>query len=316
MKDYCQLVSECYAYNPEQYKEKDFDLFWEKNQKLRESIPLNLEMILDSKDEKQENYHIFYDGCDGTRVHGIMVKPTGKEKLSFFVNYHGFGGNCGKFEDFYKFTDEGFFAISIDIRGQGGKTEDIHEYTFGEHIMTRGGDCENEFYFRWVILDALRAIDVGCSLDFWDGELVAVHGSSQGGALSVTASAQDKRVKYCLCDVPSNSDLRERIKGRTGSWGNFQDLIDRGEMTEERAFKTVSYFDTMNMAENIKAHVFAVVGLRDVTCPPKQFFATYNKINSPKTIDFYYEGGHQMYPDQDEKKIGLLKIAKQNQKEK
>ncbi|MBR4950001.1 MAG: acetylxylan esterase [Clostridia bacterium] len=319
MKDYCELVSECYAYNPEQYKEPDFDAFWQESQKLRREIPLNLEIIPESKDEKFENYHIYYDGCDKTRVHALMVKPVTDEKLSLFLNYHGFGWNGGKFDDFYKFCQEGFFAISIDVRGQKGETKDERNYSSleNEHIMTRGGADERDYYFRWVILDSLRAIDAGCSMDFWDGKIVAVNGASQGGALSLSMAALDDRVNYCLCDVPSNCDLRERVNKRAGSYGLFKNLIEEGKISEERVFKTLSYLDVMNMAEKITAHVLAGVGLRDDCCPPIQFFAAYNKIKAPKTVDFYYEGGHgDVYQYRYDLKINLLRQAKQKLNEK
>lgn len=317
MKDYCEIVSEYLNYNPPCYREKDYKKYWENNFELNRKTPLNLEIVFDSKDEKRENYHIYFDGCDGSRIHGIMIKPNEEGKLPLFVNYHGFCADCGKFEDFYIFSDEGYLVISLDIRGQGGKSENLYKYTFGENIMQFGCLDENEYYLKWVILDCIRAIDAGCSLDYCDKEMVIVNGASQGGALSMTMAGLDKRVKYCFCEVPSNSDIRERINKRAGSLGALRDLITENKVSEERIFKTVSYFDTMNMADDVTAHIFAAVGLKDDICPPKQFFATYNKIKAPKTVDFYYEAGHGgVMGGQDAKKPEFLKLIKEKIKEK
>ena len=55
----------------------------------------------------------------------------------------------------------------------------------------------------------------------------------------------------------------------------------------ERVYETLSYFDTMNMAERITAKVFASVGLADPVCPALCYYATYNRIRSEKHICVY-----------------------------
>ena len=49
----------------------------------------------------------------------------------------------------------------------------------------------------------------------------------------------------------------------------------------------------MNMAHQIKCEVLASVGLKDTICPAKLYFATYNRITSPKEIRIYPFNGHE-----------------------
>ncbi|MGL4338659.1 MAG: acetylxylan esterase, partial [Turicibacter sp.] len=69
----------------------------------------------------------------------------------------------------------------------------------------------------------------------------------------------------------------------------------------DMAYKTLSYFDTMNLADRIQCKVLASVGLKDNVCPPKLYFATYNRITSEKDIKFYpfngHEGGHRVHQE-------------------
>ena len=52
--------------------------------------------------------------------------------------------------------------------------------------------------------------------------------------------------------------------------------------TRQSTLKTMSYFDTMNMAAWIEYPVFMGVGLQDAICPPVTCFAVYNRVKQKK----------------------------------
>ena len=58
--------------------------------------------------------------------------------------------------------------------------------------------------------------------------------------------------------------------------------------------KTLSYFDTINLAEKIKAETLMRVSLQDPICPPAPCFATYNQIKSEKSWIVYRDYGHYL----------------------
>ena len=90
-----------------------------------------------------------------------------------------------------------------------------------------------------------------------------------------------------ILNVPSNSNLGERVLCRHGSFASVSDYLRRHPDQVDRAFETLSYFDTMNLADRIRCPILASVGLCDPVCPAKCYFASYNRITSPKEIALY-----------------------------
>jgi cephalosporin-C deacetylase len=68
----------------------------------------------------------------------------------------------------------------------------------------------------------------------------------------------------------------------------------------ETVFRTLAYFDNMNLAARAKAAALFSVGLMDDVCPPSTIFAAYNHYAGPKQIRVWpfnqHEGGgsHQV----------------------
>ena len=58
--------------------------------------------------------------------------------------------------------------------------------------------------------------------------------------------------------------------------------------------KTLSYFDTMNLAKKVNAEVLMRVGLQDPICPPAICFATYNQIKNAKNWIVYRDYEHSL----------------------
>jgi len=57
--------------------------------------------------------------------------------------------------------------------------------------------------------------------------------------------------------------------------------------------KTLSYFDLMNHAANIKCDVTVFTGLVDLITPPSTVFAAYNHMTCKKDIRVYRYFGHE-----------------------
>jgi cephalosporin-C deacetylase len=63
----------------------------------------------------------------------------------------------------------------------------------------------------------------------------------------------------------------------------------------ETAFRTLSYFDGVNLAARARGRTLFSVGLMDTVCPPSTVYAAYNHWGGPKDIRVYpynqHEGG-------------------------
>ncbi len=295
MEFFIQALEDYRRYLPCPERPDDFDTFWQESFALSGMRPLELEKTpAPSPSPQVDTYHIAFKGCDGSRITGILLTPIQSEgKFPVLCHYHGFGGNCGQFSDFVGWAELGYAVISIDIRGQGGKSENKFQYSSGKNLIQYGILDPHEYYLRWVALDCIRAIDAILTLLCADPRQVIVHGGSQGGGLAVMMAGLDKRVTHCLCDVPSSSDIVGRIEGRHGMFSALTDFIDAHPDERSTVYHTVSYFDTINLASRITADVLASAGMQDQICPAKMFCATYNRITSPKCIYLYKNAGHE-----------------------
>lgn len=293
-----QFLAELSQYVPELTRREDFDEFWRVTKEESARVPLNPKASpYDFPGNMARVYDIVYDGFDGTPIHGwyiVPALPDGK-KVPCLIHYHGFTSNRGMPADFMQWVALGIAVVSVDVRAQNGSTGSRASFTSGtvQSVACNGILDKYEYYFRAVYMDCVRALDFACSRVEVDPARLIIEGGSQGGALTMAVCGLDSRPWLALADVPSNSDLVRRVEGANGSFSAVTDYLKAYPMHTEKAFETLSYFDTMNMADRIKCPVLASVGLKDNICPAKLYFATYNRITSPKEIRLYPFNGHE-----------------------
>ncbi|MCR2805906.1 acetylxylan esterase [Paenibacillus soyae] len=291
-------MRELEAYAPELTKRSDFDAFWEETLGASRNVPLEPERTeIDYPIRSANLYDIAYKGMDGTRVHGWFIVPAGggSKPVPCLIHYHGFTGSRGEPAGFMHWVMMGFAVLSVDCRDQGGQTGNNTAYTHGflSNVASKGVHNKHEYYYRYAYTDALRAIDFACAQPEVDGERIIIEGGSQGGGLGMAVVALDGRPKAALVDVPSNSNLAARVEGNHGAFGAVADYLKRHPEQTDLVMDNLSYFDTMNMADRIACPVLASVALKDETCPPQMYFATYNRIRGEKEIVLYPFNGHE-----------------------
>ena len=310
---YTQTISQdLFSYCPPLTRQPDFDAFWEKTLAAAKAVPLEAALTpYDYPSPYARVYTLTYLGADGTKVYGWYLLPAFAEQteLPCLIHYHGLGGNRGTPAEFMQWLMLGMAVISIDCRDQSGLTRDNARYRTGlcGNVTLRGIEDKEEYYYKNVYLDCIRALDFACTRPELDHTRLILEGGSQGGALTTAVSALDARPYLALPDVPSNSNITARVEGRNGSFGAVWDYLQKYPDAADTVFETLSYFDTMNMADRIRCKVFASVGLKDTTCPALHYFATYNRIESAKEIAVYpfngHEGGHSIH---NEKKLRFV----------
>lgn len=299
-------TEELFHYLPELTKELDFDDFWQRTLSQTKKVPLNL------KKEKMnypsayvEVYELTYHGFDETTIYGYYIIPTftHTKKLPCLIHYHGFTGNRGLPHEFMHYVMQGIAVLSVDCREQSGETGNYANYSSGMtgNVVCKGINNKDEYYFRAVYMDCVKAIDAAIAQQEVDESCIMIEGGSQGGALAMAVAAFDSRVSLCLADVPSNSQITSRVENAYGAFSSVTDYLKLYPEKTDAVLKTLSYFDTMNLADRIQCKVVASVGLKDNICPAKLYFATYNRIQSDKEIKIYpfngHEGGHRVHTE-------------------
>lgn len=286
--------------NPRPY---DFDAFWNRSLEELYAIDPQAEFLpYDYPSKIARLYDLWFTSMKGARIHGRVAVPknlTGKAPAT--LHFHGLSGRCENWKNLLVYASQGFVAVSMDVRGQGGLSEDIggtSGTTFPTPFM-RGieGEPEN-LLARDIFLDTAQLARVIMARDDVDDARVGVYGGSQGGGLSVACAALVPKIKLCATTYPYMSDYRrvwnmDLAKGAYDGIRYWFRWFDPLHEREDEIFTKLGYIDIQHLAPRIQAMVLMSTGLMDTTCPPSTQFAMYNKITSPKSVLIYPDFGHE-----------------------
>lgn len=293
-----ELQEQLKNYSPELTKSADFGLFWEQTKQELKDIPLDIhyEPFAYPSDEIAV-YRISCQSLFNETLRGWYILPKQRKKtIPCVIEYRGFMSPVGQPMNYLNWVTMGYAVLVLDVRGQGGQTSDTHPYSgpYLPQLLTHGLLDQTIYYQRRLFADALRAVDVAESLPDIDNRYIILSGMSQGGALAMAAAAlAGERIFMTFADVPSSSDIFQRIKEEKGSFSGIADYLRLYPDDLKQVMKVQTYFDTMNMAEWIKCPVVASVAGKDQVCPAKNYFATYNRIKSQKELFIYPYNGHE-----------------------
>jgi cephalosporin-C deacetylase len=168
-------------------------------------------------------------------------------------------------------------------------------------FMTRGILKPQTYYYRRLMVDAVRAIEAARAHQAVDVERVLVTGGSQGGGLALAVSGLVADLTAVMADVPFLCHYRAATE--------ITDADPYAEITRyckvhrdkiETVFDTLAYFDGLNFAARATAPALFSTALMDEVCPPRTVFAAYNHYAGPRQLKVWaynqHEGG-QTYQD-------------------
>ena len=107
-----------------------------------------------------------------------------------------------------------------------------------------------------------------------------------------------------MADLPFLCDYRRAMEAATtGPYIELLNYFKQFPQKEEQGWKTLTYFDNLNLADKIKAETLISVGLQDTVCPPSTIFGVYNHIKSKKESIIYNYLGHEFYSQHIDNKL-------------
>jgi cephalosporin-C deacetylase len=160
--------------------------------------------------------------------------------------------------------------------------------------MTRGIENPDDYYYRRLFVDAVRAVDVLAGHPLVDASRVGVVGGSQGGAIALAVGALRDDVAAVASFVPFLCDFR-----RASMITNNEPYKELGRFLSiqrdgvDAAFRTLSYFDGVNMAKRITAPTWVSAALMDETCPPSTVFGAFHNLAGEKDIAVWPYNAHE-----------------------
>ena len=302
-------LDELRAYKPPLTKQPDFDTFWEETLAAAAKIPLDPALELTNYPARRVKvYQVFYDSWDGARITGWYLVPTDiKGPLPTLVYYHGYTGWTGEPHTHLPWALQGYAVLAVDIRGQAGRSDDTTPYP-GGHVrgwMTVGTRSPHTYYYRGAYIDCVRALDFLETRDEVDMQRVGIMGISQGGGLTLAVAGLDSRPKLAMPEIPFLCHFRRGVDmAATDPYLEIAEYLKRFPKEEANIFRTLSYFDCMNLAPRVRCPVLMNVGLIDTCCPPSTIYATFNHLGSAvKEMSVYPYHKHEIIDAHWEDKI-------------
>ena len=317
-KEYKDLIKVAYAseqIRPTIPYPDDFNAFWTRTlQEAEQSVPLNPVVTrLPQYDTNEAEVSLVKLDCgpNGRCIYGYLVKP--KAEGTYPVVLYPPGAGSKKIVPEYDYTQAGFISLKIEIHGLSPELPDeIYEEQRKsvEDYMYKGLNSPQSYYYKDVYIGCVRAIDYLCSLPEFDGKNVGVSGGSQGGALSIVTAALNPRVTFLASFYPALSDMTGFLNGRAGGWPKFfRDGKDNAKLQTDRqtAIHTLSYYDVVNFARQLKVPGFYSYGYNDETCSPTSISAVINGVTAPKQVVITPTSGHWRFMETHSKAMEWMK---------
>jgi cephalosporin-C deacetylase len=292
-----------HAYRPELTAPDDLETFWDATlTEARAAAAAPRITPVDGPFRSLRIEDLTFSGFAGDEIRGWIVRPPGDEMLPAVIEYIGYGGGRGLPGERVTWANAGYVHVIMDTRGQGaswsvGVTPDAHGSAAAfPGVMTRGIRDPHDYYYRRLITDAVRLVDVVRSLPGVDPDRIAVTGVSQGGGLSIAAAAlAGDAVAAVLPDVPFLCDFPNAIlRTPLPPFTEITRYLSVHRDDAERALRTVSYVDGAILARRITAPAYFSVGLMDDIVLPSGVFAAYHAVASEDSaIEVYPYNGHE-----------------------
>ena len=107
------------SYSGSGIRPQDFDTFWEDGLQEMKSLPLAYKLEIEAIPSQIASlYHLTFIGVGGAEVHCQLVTPkfTAGKKLKGMLQFHGYHGDSGDFQDKVGWVAEGFVVLAMDAR--------------------------------------------------------------------------------------------------------------------------------------------------------------------------------------------------------
>lgn len=294
---------ELITYRPAHDEPDDFDAFWQAT--LSEACRFSLDAQFEAADyglKAQDSYDVTFNGFGGQPIKAWLMLPRQRSgRLPCVVEYIGYGGGRGFPTDWLLWSSLGYAHFVMDTRGQGsgwmkGDTPDngAGGNPFHPGFMTQGILDPQTYYYRRVFVDAVRAVEAARAHPAVDGQHIALTGGSQGGGITIAAAALVPEVSIAMPEVPFLCHYRRATElVDTYPYKEIANYLNSHRDRVEQAFRTLSYFDGVNLAKRARAAALFSTGLMDMICPPSTVYAAFNYWNGPKEMRTYAYNGHE-----------------------
>ncbi|MGH2561368.1 MAG: acetylxylan esterase [Thermomicrobiales bacterium] len=272
----------------------DFDDFWAEIMAEAAGIPLNpsVEHVPLRSTPEVDVYEIHYDSLDGMRVAGWYCVPTKNHLLPPYPGLLIVPGYISEPTLPKSWAKQGYAAVGVAPRGKLRSNRHFNPGYPG--LLVNNMIDRHTYSYRGFYVDAARAVDFLLTRPEVDQGRIGVHGSSQGGALTITTSALRNDLVTCgaagapyLCGFMDSASLTHSYP-----YEEINDYLRQYPNREPLVRQTLAYFDGINFAPAIRCPMLIYVGRNDDVCPPETGYDLYKALTCPKEINAYPRCAH------------------------
>ena len=293
----------------------DFDDFWSGTLEMLSGISLKSVITAEPirSNDDVHVFHVTFLSLGGLEISAWYSLPTkGDGPFPAIVNFPGYKSEPPVRRDWGK---KGVAVLSVAVRGKLMSSSEFNPGYPG--LLTAGLESKENYGYRGVISDCVRAVDFLHSRPEIDPERIYACGSSQGGGLTLITAALRPEIKGgvagypFLCCYPEAMTMFQSYP--------YEELACYARAypgDEEQMLETLRYFDAVNFAPRIKCPMVVGIALDDEVCPPETSYAAYDALTAHKELWLFPNSGHgnaHDYPGQErawlENQIGLTAVG-------
>ncbi|MBV7329911.1 acetylxylan esterase [Chloroflexi bacterium TSY] len=286
-----------YTHDPATYgtrvtKPPDFEEFWQGVLAEAAQIPLNptLTPVPMRSTDDVEVFEVHYDSLNHVRIAGWYCLPRHRpEPLPALVFYPGYVSEPTLPKSHAKMGYATFGAAPRGKLRSNGQVNPGYPGLLVHNIIDR-----NSYAYKGFYVDAWRVIDFLLERPEVDHNRIGVRGSSQGGALTLLATAMRPEIAAAAAGAPYLAGVIDAIElTHTYPYQEINEYIRLFPESRRAVETTWSYYDCHNFADRINCPIIVNIGLQDNVCPPETGYAVFERIGSANKKLYAYDGyGH------------------------
>jgi cephalosporin-C deacetylase len=276
------------------YRPDDFDEFWNTTMARVADVPLRpaFDYVPERSTDEVEVYDVHYDSWEGVRISGWYAVPRREYLPGPYPALMLLPGYISEPVIPRNWAMQGYAAFAVAPRGKLRSNQRFNPGYPG--LLVHNIVDPNTYGYRGFYVDAARAVDAVLTRPEVDADRVGLHGSSQGGALTITTAALLPDLVTCgaagapyLCGFMESAKLTHSYP-----YEEINEYLRVHPDHERQVAESVGYYDGINFAPGIRAPMLVYIGLEDDVCPPETGFAVHDAMTCEKELLTYERCGH------------------------
>ena len=275
----------------------DFDAFWDGKIAKSKKLPLNpkIETVTLANEPAIDYCKLTLDDLNGSHVFGQFAKPKSPGKFPAILLVQYAGVYPLKRENVTGLAREGWLVLNISAHDvpfdlPESEFQKLADTTLKDYTTIGQTNRETSYFLR-MFLGCQRAAEYLTTRADWNGKILVVKGTSQGGLQSIVTAALCPKVSAIMILEPAGCGNTAQQIGRAWGWPYWQAHANGPDA--ESIMNTSRYFDAINFAHRVKCPALVGPGLMETTCPASNVFAMCNLLAGSVEVVVLPEAGHQ-----------------------